>query len=142
VGKERIYFFAEKIEFILPEKGKTREWIKEIITKENKNLGEINFVFCSDKILLKVNVKYLNHKFLTDVITFDLSEKVNTISGDIYISINRVKENANSFQSNFLTELKRVMSHGLLHLIGYNDKTDEEKVIIRQKEDYYLSLLP
>ena len=142
MGKEKIYFFEEEIEFIIPDKKGTRDWIREIINSENKLLGELNFIFCSDKYLLDINVKYLKHNFLTDVITFDLSENSNILSGDIFISIDRVKENAHSFKSNFIIELRRVMCHGLLHLIGYNDKTSEEEVIIRQKEDYYLSLLP
>jgi probable rRNA maturation factor len=141
VGKERIYFFKEGIEFIISDKKGTRNWIREIINRENKLLGKINFIFCSDKYLLDINVKYLKHNFLTDVITFNLSEKSNIISGDIFISLDRVKENAISFKSNFITELRRVISHGLLHLIGYNDKTDEEEVLMREKEDYYLSLL-
>jgi probable rRNA maturation factor len=142
VNKGTICFFNEEINFNLPKKKKTKEWINKILLLENKELGKLNFVFCSDNYLYEINIKYLNHDSLTDIITFDLSEKSNEISGDVFISIERVKENSKTYKSSFTSELYRVIGHGVLHLIGYNDKTPEESLIIRVKEDYYLSLLP
>ena len=112
-------------------------WLNEIIIEENKILGDIVYIFCNDDYLLAKNIKYLNHNTLTDVITFDYS-KNKLISGDILISIDRVHENSNIFGVQFLNELQRVMAHGLLHLLGYNDKTEIEEKEIREKEDYYL----
>ena len=112
-------------------------WLNEIIIEENKILGDIVYIFCDDDYLLAKNIKYLNHNTLTDVITFDYS-KNKLISGDILISIDRVHENSNIFGVQFLNELQRVMAHGLLHLLGYNDKTEIEEKEIREKEDYYL----
>ena len=112
-------------------------WLNEIIIEENNSLGDIVYVFCDDDYLLAKNIKYLNHNTLTDVITFDYS-KNKLISGDILISIDRVHENSNIFGVQFLNELQRVMAHGLLHLLGYNDKTEIEEKEIREKEDYYL----
>lgn len=142
MNKETIYFFSEGVKFTLPDKRKTRGWIKEIILRENKELGNLNFIFCNDSYLNEINIKYLKHDTLTDIITFDLSENPNQISGDIFISIERVKDNSKIFKSSISSELNRVISHGILHLIGYNDKTTKDALIIRQKEDYYLSLLP
>jgi len=112
--------------------------IKNIVLEENKNIGHVSFIFCDDNYLLEKNKEFLNHDFFTDVISFDYSEK-NTVSGDILISIDRVKENAKLFNVDFLSELHRVMIHGLLHLLKYNDKTKEEKRIMTQKENYYLN---
>jgi rRNA maturation RNase YbeY len=142
VKKKAIYFFSEGVSFILRNKIKIRNWILNIILSENYIEGQINFIFCSDKYLNKANLKYLQHDTFTDIITFDTSEKQIEISGDIFISIERVRDNAKSYKVLFTNELHRVMIHGILHLIGYNDKTKEEKVIMRRKEDYYLSLLP
>ena len=118
----------------------TKNWIKTIIFSEKKILGDVMFVFCDDQFLLKKNIKYLNHDTLTDVISFDYSNK-SEINGDILISIERVKENAKLYNQTFSTELNRVMAHGLLHLLGYNDKSQEEAKIMRSKENYYLSKL-
>ena len=104
-------------------------------------LGEINVVFCSDQYLLKLNQQYLNHNTFTDIITFDYVEG-ETISGDLFISVERVKENAQKASLPFANELNRVIVHGLLHLMGYNDKTDQETQEIRAKEDFYLTLQP
>ena len=112
-------------------------WLNEILIEENKMLGDIVYIFCDDDYLLTKNIKYLNHNTLTDVISFDYS-KDKLISGDILISIDRVRENSNIFGVQFLNELQRVMAHGLLHLLGYNDKTEKEEKEIREKEDYYL----
>ena len=118
----------------------TRNWIKKIILSEKKSLGDIIFVFCNDQFLLQKNIKYLNHDTLTDVISFDYSNE-SEINGDILISIERVKENAKLYNQTFSTELNRVMAHGLLHLLGYNDKSKEEAKIMKSKENYYLSKL-
>ena len=113
------------------------KWLKQIVIREKKILGEIVCVFCDDKYLLEKNIKYLNHDYLTDVITFDYCED-RTVSGDILISVERVRENAKSYNVSFFTEIKRVIVHGLLHLLGYNDKTKSEKELMRKKENYYL----
>ena len=117
-----------------------KKWIEGIVLSENKSLGNIVFVFCNDQFLLEKNIKYLNHNTLTDVISFDYSTK-NKIHGDILISVERVKENARLYNQEFSTELNRVMAHGLLHLLGYKDKSEEDAKIMRSKENYYLSKL-
>ncbi len=117
-----------------------KKWIEGIVLSENKSLGNIVFVFCNDQFLLEKNIKYLNHNTLTDVISFDYSTK-NKIHGDILISVERVKENARLYNQKFSTELNRVMAHGLLHLLGYKDKSEEDAKIMRSKENYYLTKL-
>ena len=113
-------------------------WLEKVVYTENKKLGEIAIIICKDDYLLEKNIKFLNHDTLTDVITFDYcSDK--KISGDIFISIDRVKENAKKFKVTFLNELDRVMVHGLLHLLGYNDKTEAEAKKMK-KENFYLSI--
>ena len=113
-------------------------WIKKVVSTEKKQLGQIIFVFCTDSYLLKKNIEFLNHNTLTDVITFDYC-KGNLISGDILISVERVQENAKIFNVSFLNELDRVMVHGLLHLLGYNDKNKKDSILMKYKEDFYLS---
>jgi rRNA maturation RNase YbeY len=134
-----IQFFSEKIRYRLPNPGKTKTWVKSVIKKEGASLEGINFIFCTDKYLQEINIEYLNHKTFTDIITFNYGDK-KTIEGDVYISIERVKENALKFQVPFQHELHRVIIHGVLHLLGYNDKTKTEKARMREKEDAYLSL--
>ena len=112
--------------------------IKSLISNELKKSGNICVILCSDSYLLEINKQFLNHDYYTDIITFNYCEG-NTVSGDLFISIDRVKENADDFASVFMKELYRVIFHGILHLIGYNDKTKEEQVEMRQKEDFYLS---
>lgn len=119
----------------------TRKWIRFIIDSEGKKLGNIAFVFCNDGLLGEMNKKYLKHTSFTDIITFDYSVK-NILSGDIFISIERVRENAKKFQVLPDEELGRVMSHGILHLAGYKDKTVEDKKIMTVKENFYLSTFP
>ena len=114
------------------------KWVKKIIRKEKKIVGDIVFVFCNDKYMLEKNIKFLNHDTLTDVITFDYC-KGEIISGDIIISIDRVKENATIFNVSFSNELERVMAHGLLHLLGYKDKNKKDALIMRKKENFYIS---
>ena len=123
----------------LPVNQSVSTWISDTIINEGCKLGDINYVFCDDAYLLEKNIKYLKHNTLTDIISFDYTiGKI--ISGDIFISVERVKENAKTFNTKFLDELHRVMIHGILHYCGYNDKTDQEKTVMRAKEDYYLSL--
>jgi len=117
-----------------------KKWIEGIVLSENKSLGNIVFVLCNDQFLLEKNIKYLNHNTLTDVISFDYSTK-NKIHGDILISVERVKENARLYNQKFSTELNRVMAHGLLHLLGYKDKSDADAKIMRSKENFYLSII-
>jgi len=114
-------------------------WLKNVVANEEKEVGNLVFVFCNDSYLLKKNIEFLNHNTLTDVITFDYC-KGNLISGDILISVERVQENAKIFNVSFLNELDRVMVHGLLHLLGYKDKTKEDAKIMREKENFYLSI--
>jgi probable rRNA maturation factor len=117
-----------------------RTWITKSIKKEGYKLGELSFNFCSDEELLKINIEHLNHDFYTDIITFELNEE-DVIIGDIYISIDRVKENAKLQSTTYTNELMRVLIHGVLHLCGYKDKTKKDASLMREKEDYYLSLL-
>ena len=114
------------------------KWVKKIIHTEKKIVGDIVFVFCNDKYMLEKNINFLNHDTLTDVITFDYC-KGEIISGDIIISIDRVKENATIFNVSFFNELERVMAHGLLHLLGYKDKNKKDALIMREKENFYIS---
>lgn len=137
-----IRFFSEKIKFKLPHPRKTAAWIKRTIEKEDHFLGSLNVIFCSDEYLAEMNARYLNHKTFTDIITFDFSEAAYTIHGEIFISIPRTKENAIIFKTTFDTELHRVIIHGVLHLIGYGDKTSRQKTLMREREDTYLSLRP
>ncbi|MFB5945535.1 rRNA maturation RNase YbeY [Albibacterium profundi] len=136
---QKINFFNEDIQFTLKNKIQIRKWIRKSIENEGFKLGELNFIFCSDGYLLQINQEYLKHDTYTDIITFDNSELSEIISGDIFISIDRIIENAEKFQINFDNELHRVMIHGVLHLMGYPDKKREEKVIMTSKEDYYLT---
>jgi len=116
---------------------KYKQWVKGIILEENKKEGDIVFVFCNDKYLLKKNIQFLNHDTYTDVITFDYCSD-SIINGDIFISTERVKENAKNLEVDFFNELNRVMVHGLLHLLGYKDKTELDAKLMREKENFYL----
>ena len=133
-------FFSENKNFKISNKKEIRALLKKICKKENKKISFINCVFCSDNRLLEINKKYLNHTSLTDVVTFDFTTSKKTIEGDVYISIDRVKENAKKYKETFKKELLRVIIHGLLHLIGFLDKTKEEKNTMTLKENEYLSL--
>ena len=128
-----------KTNFILEERAKTKDWIKKVIRLEGKCVGEINYIFCDDNYLLDHNIKYLNHNTLTDIISFNYSDK-DIVSSDIMISIERVQENSVIFENPFKKELRRVMIHGILHLIGYDDKTKKDKKEMTDKEDFYLSM--
>jgi rRNA maturation RNase YbeY len=135
-----VNFFNQDILFKLPYPLKTASWIKAVIKKEGFRPGQLNFIFCSDEHLLGINIQYLNHHTYTDIITFDNSEEPGLIEGDIFISIERVRENAENLRIEFIEELHRVLIHGVLHLLGYTDKTSDKKGEMRKKEDACLSL--
>jgi rRNA maturation RNase YbeY len=135
-----INFHSEEIDFILINVELKKSWVKKIIEQENKMLLLLNFIFCSDDYLHKINLEYLEHDTYTDIITFPLAEDPD-IEGDIFISIDRVKENAIKFETSFENELNRVLAHGVFHLCGYRDKTEEEATLMRQKENQALLLL-
>lgn len=136
-----IHFHTEDSSFHHPQKSQLIPWVKNSISKEGKKASEINIVFCSDSYLHDLNKTYLNHDTFTDIITFDYCED-DLVSGDIFISIDRVKENAKTLEIFYLEELNRVIIHGILHLLGYKDKSQEEKDLMREKEDFYLTLQP
>lgn len=131
--------FHYELDFQLVKSENYTDWITRIISSENYLLNRIDYIFCDDAYLLKKNQQYLNHDTYTDIITFDYTEGKN-IAGDIFISIERVKENADKFEVDFLDELRRVMSHGVLHLLGYSDKSDEDVVLMRNKEEEKMKL--
>lgn len=133
-----IDFFSEGIEFNLPDQRKTIAWLLQIIEDEKADVAILNYIFGSDDYVLDINKEYLQHDYYTDIITFPLSES--PIESDIFISIDRVKENAQQFNKSFDSELLRVIAHGLLHLIGYNDKTEAEQTKMREKEDLCIQL--
>jgi probable rRNA maturation factor len=135
-----INFFSHDVIFNLPKPKKTSSWIKRAIKNEGSVVGQLNFIFCSDSYLLTLNLQYLNHQTYTDIITFDTSEDNEALEGDIFISIDRVRENAEKFNKTFMEELHRVIIHGVLHLLGYSDKSERKKREMRKKEDAYLSL--
>ncbi|MFD0940346.1 rRNA maturation RNase YbeY [Pedobacter boryungensis] len=135
----KITFFTENIQYTLRHKTLIRNWIEATIITEGYQLSELNFILCSDEYLLRINQDYLQHDDYTDVITFDNSEELKTIVGDIFISLDRIKENAVNFKSTTLDELCRVMIHGTLHLLGYKDKTKAAKTLMTAKEDFYLA---
>ena len=130
--------FHYETDFLLENTESFIRWIKNVILEENKELGKVNYIFCDDKYLLEKNIKYLDHDTLTDIITFNYCEG-DVISSDIMISVERVMENSSIFENSFSEELNRVIVHGILHLVGYNDKTEKEKEIMRKKEDYYVN---
>jgi rRNA maturation RNase YbeY len=134
-----VFFFEENIKFKPKNKSTLREWIKSTIIAEGYKLKELNYIFCSDSYLIELNRQYLNHDTYTDIITFDNSETEGTITGDIFISIERIRENAVKFSGNDVDELHRVIIHGALHLLGYKDKTKADKELMTQKEDFYLA---
>lgn len=134
-----IQFHFEEVQFELPSEEKLQNWIHDIIDREGCKLSSLNFIFCTDSYLHQINVQYLDHDTLTDIITFPYQEPP-LIEGDIFISIDRVRENADSYDVSFYEELLRVISHGVLHLCGYSDKTKEEKARMTGKEDEALQL--
>lgn len=134
-----VSYFIQDIDFVFKHKRLNNSWLKLVAESEIKKLGNINIIFCSDNYILDVNVKYLGHDYFTDIITFDYCEK-DILSGDLFISIDTVRDNAEFYKTEFNDELNRVIVHGLLHLIGYDDHTPEEQKIMREKENYYLEL--
>jgi rRNA maturation RNase YbeY len=132
-----IHFCTEDTTFSLQEKLKHKAWLNEVAKQEGKKILELTYVFCSDEYLLQINQEYLNHDTLTDIVTFDNSEDPKKIEGDIFISIERVRENGIKLGTSE-TELERVMVHGLLHLLGYKDKKKEDKALMTEKEDFYI----
>ncbi|MCU0391809.1 MAG: rRNA maturation RNase YbeY [Thermoflexibacter sp.] len=136
-----INFFTEDITYAIKHKALLKKWVRSVIKSHHYHLQELNFILCSDNYLYEMNIKYLDHDTLTDVITFDNSEINQSIEGDIFISIDRVKENAEKLQVSSEVELHRVMIHGTLHLLGFNDKTKQEKEGMRKMEDFWLDKL-
>ncbi len=134
---KNILFYSENVNYILPHKNKIRNLLKILATEEGKNIGQLSYIFCSDDFLLEINKQYLHADYLTDVITFDYCEK-NVVAGDIFISVERVKENSMLYQQYFFDEMLRVVVHGLLHLCGYKDKQEQEQQQMREKENYYI----
>ncbi len=138
-----INFFSEEIDFQLENEEKTSNWLQKIANKEGFIVAAINYIFCDDEYLHKINMEYLNHDTYTDIITFDNSEDEDeqVLEGDIFISVDRVKENSKELKTTFEQEIHRVMVHGILHLIGYDDHSVEDKQAMRNKEDEALELI-
>ncbi|WP_186757230.1 rRNA maturation RNase YbeY [Echinicola salinicaeni] len=130
-----INFFQEDIKYNLPKKNITKKWLRLIAQKEGFTISDLNYIFCTDEYLHQINVEYLNHDTYTDIITFDNSEEENNIESDIFISIERVKDNAKKEDQDFQKEILRVLCHGILHLCGYKDKTPTETQTMRTKEN-------
>lgn len=135
-----INFFTEDVNYNLPKKMRRKSWLKEIAKSNGFTISELNFIFCSDKYLHEINLEYLDHDTYTDIITFDNSEERQIIEGDVFISIERVKENSRELNTELEKELNRVISHGLFHLLGFKDKNDQESKIMREKENYAIEL--
>ena len=134
-----ITFHFEETPFVFRQKTLTRRWLKLVAESEIRRIGNIAVIFCSDNYILDINRRYLGHDYFTDIITFDYCEG-DRLSGDLFISVDSVKENSIEYGTEFEDELNRVIVHGLLHLIGYDDHTDEDISVMRSKENYYLSL--
>ena len=134
-----IRYFQEDIKFELKGKALNNKWLKFVAESEIRRIGDINIIFCSDNYILDVNMRYLQHDYFTDIITFDYCEK-NVLSGDLFISIDSVRENAAYYKTEFVDELNRVMVHGILHLIGYDDHSEVDIAQMRAKENYYLDI--
>ena len=135
-GESNILFFVEEVEFTFDREVPLSDCIKKIFSDHNAIPGSINVIFCSDQYLLRLNRDYLNHDYYTDILTFPMNE--NPLSGDLFISIDRVRINTAELQTGFNRELSRVVIHGVLHLLGYNDKTEEQVSEMREKEEWYL----
>ncbi|RKR10242.1 rRNA maturation RNase YbeY [Flavobacterium sp. 90] len=131
--------FIYETEFTLDNEQAFADWLSAVIVSENKNEGEINYIFCDDEYLHKINVEYLNHDTLTDIISFDYTVG-NELNGDIFVSVERVEDNAKDFNVSFIEELKRVLAHGILHYCGYKDKSDSEAELMRSKEDEKIAM--
>lgn len=136
-----IRYFFEDIDFEFKGRSLNNKWLKFVAESEIKKIGDINIIFCSDNYILDVNLKYLQHDYFTDIITFDYCEG-DVLSGDLFISVDSVRDNSRFYGTEFSDELNRVIVHGVLHLIGYDDHSDSEQRMMRSKEDYYLSQRP
>lgn len=134
-----ISYFTEDIKFDLKGKLLNNRWLKMVVGSEIRRLGDLSIIFCSDNYILDINLRYLQHDYFTDIITFDYCEG-DTVSGDLFISIDSVRENAAFYGATFEDELDRVMVHGVLHLMGYDDHTPEDIAVMREKENYYVKL--
>lgn len=137
---DMVSFFSEDIDFKVVNPLKTKKWIKNASFSEGYEVSQLNYIFCSDEYLLEINKQYLDHDYFTDIITFDNSEEDKELEGDIYISVDRVRDNAETFHTDFNSEMRRVLIHGLLHLVGYEDSSEALKTAMRAKEDEYLRL--
>ncbi|MDO8995015.1 MAG: rRNA maturation RNase YbeY [Sediminibacterium sp.] len=137
----KINFRSGDRSFVFPNKTHLKSFIASIFKKEKRELGNINYIFCSDDMLLKINQDFLQHNYYTDIITFGLNEPGEPIEAEIYVSIDRVKDNANQQSVSYQNEMQRVLFHGALHLCGYKDKKKSEIMVMRQKEDQYLHLI-
>ena len=137
--KTKVYFFSHDIPTRIKNTAGLKHFIELIFKKELQSLESINYIFCSDKVILEINKQYLNHDFYTDVITFDLSPNTKAISAEVYISIERIRDNANQLGLSLKSELHRVLFHAALHLCGYNDKKKKEKELMRKKENELLT---
>ena len=136
-----IRFFNEDVSYKLLQKRVISQWLKKQAQQEGYSVGDLNYIFCSDEHVLQVNRDYLQHDYYTDIITFDQSEEEDLLEGDIFISVDRVADNASQLAIPAEQEMRRVLAHGMLHLCGYGDKTDEEEASMRQKEDEWLKEL-
>ena len=134
-----VAYYTEDTKFLFKEKRLTNRWLKLVAESEIRRLGDISIIFCSDNYILDVNMKYLQHDYFTDIITFDYCEG-DLLNGDLFISVDSVRENAAFYETEFENELNRVIVHGILHLIGYDDHTKDDIAVMRAKENYYLSL--
>jgi rRNA maturation RNase YbeY len=137
---ESIHFFSEQTEFKLRNKTKLRHWIRTVVRQHNKKISNLNYIFTSDAYLLEINQKYLTHNTYTDIVTFDQSSNQNRLEADIYISTDRVIANSVQLTTPFEDELHRVIIHGVLHLLGYKDKTPSDKEEMRKRENHFLAL--
>ena len=135
-----IRFFSEGVNFQVSQPTRIRQWIRRVLHLQKFQESDITYIFCSDDHLLGINQRFLNHNTYTDIITFDLGSQPEKVVAEIYISVDRIEENAGKFNTEFDNELARVMIHGILHLCGYKDKTPQDKRVMREKEDTYLSL--
>ncbi len=140
-SKAKVYFFFDNVHITLRNRTKLKKLIERLFIKEGKRLARLNYIFCSDNALLKINRQYLKHDYYTDIITFDISETPDQIVGEIYISVDRVKDNAKKTGEFVTSELHRVIFHGALHLCGFGDKSKNERLVMRKKEDYCLAFL-
>ncbi|CAN5466337.1 rRNA maturation RNase YbeY [soil metagenome] len=136
-----IRFFNEDVPYKLTQKQATRQWLKQQAEGEGYTVGDLNYIFCSDDYVLQVNRDYLQHDYYTDIITFDQSEEDDKLEGDIFISVDRVADNAQQLGISAEQEMRRVLAHGMLHLCGYGDKTDEEAAQMRAKEEEWMASL-